>query len=417
MTYQDPDGQEIFDRLRRADETTLRFSRWGFGGRLEPSSCAAYLAELMAHTNLVEDVPEDVRRSLERVRTTFMHGLLDYDLFSAAYSLGHLVLEGALRKRFITYYEHAIPVLRDGSAETLMVTNFGEYRAALRQARKRRQTLRLAGEPPEPLPMGYPDLYAWARRRQLLFGQRNVGVFGSIVKLRNHIAHPESHTVDMPPNVFRFLRDLTEIINRLWGHDTEGGRLFPGPVARWARAVALAPEGQGSLSFGSLAQVRAETDSEDWTYAIYLAAAEDELTTIGAPNAGGIGFTHVPGFQMTTYPVELLWGPGARDELIECLDQFSDDSPYDEVPFLDRLFYIRRTNATGIEFPRDRDDVLATELDDDTSSWYVLRTDFPIDAYVLIRDSWHAADRELANPAVITELSGDRAARAHASAA
>lgn len=36
----------------------------------------------------------------------------------------------------------------------------------------------------------------------------------------------------MPPSVFRFLRDLTEIVNRLWGHDTEGGRLFPGPITR-----------------------------------------------------------------------------------------------------------------------------------------------------------------------------------------
>jgi hypothetical protein len=215
--HQNPDGQMILDRLRQADDTTLLFSPWGFGGKLEPASSAAYLAELMSHTTLVDDVPEDVRLSFERVRTTFMHGLLDYDLFSAAYSLGHLVLEGALRTRFITYYERGIPVLRDGSAEILTVNSFVEYHAALRDARKRRHTLKLAGDPLEALPRSYPGLYAWARHRRLLIGQRNVGVFGSIVKIRNHIAHPEGHMVDMPPNVFRFLRDLTEIVNRLWG--------------------------------------------------------------------------------------------------------------------------------------------------------------------------------------------------------
>jgi hypothetical protein len=312
--HQNPDGQMILDRLRQADDTTLLFSPWGFGGKLEPASSAAYLAELMSHTTLVDDVPEDVRLSFERVRTTFMHGLLDYDLFSAAYSLGHLVLEGALRTRFITYYERGIPVLRDGSAEILTVNSFVEYHAALRDARKRRHTLKLAGDPLEALPRSYPGLYAWARHRRLLIGQRNVGVFGSIVKIRNHIAHPEGHMVDMPPNVFRFLRDLTEIVNRLWGQDTAGGRLFPGPIARWDRAAALAPGGRGSTSFSSLAQIRAATDQADWTYAVYLAAAEEDLTTIGAPTPGGIGFAHVPGFQMTTYPANRsgVRAPGAN---------------------------------------------------------------------------------------------------------
>ena len=112
-------GEQILKQLREADETTLRFSPWGLGGRLEPAVSAAYLAELMSHACLVDTVPEDVRLSFERVRTVFMHGLLDYDLFTAAYSLGHLVLEGALRTRFITYYEGGIPILRDGTKEVL----------------------------------------------------------------------------------------------------------------------------------------------------------------------------------------------------------------------------------------------------------------------------------------------------------
>jgi len=413
---QNPAGEQILRELREPDETTLRFSPWGFGGRLEPNSSAAYLAEMLSHATLAAAVPEDVRLSFDRVRTVFMHGLLDYDLFSAAYSLGHLVLEGALRTRFITYYEGRIPILRDGSEETLAVSSFSEYHTALRAARKRRQKVKLRGDPPEPLPPGYPELYAWARHRGLLIGQRNIGVFGSIVKLRNYIAHPEGHMVDMPPNVYRFLRDLTEIVNRLWGEDTEGGRLFPGPIARWARAAALSPDGRASLTFSSLAQIRNKTDRADWIYHVYLAAAEDDLITIGARNPGGIDFTYVPGFQMTTYPAELLWGPGRWDDIVAIIGQFSDDSPVDHVAFLDRVFYIRVTPDGDVEFPRDRHDVLATGLDDDSAIWHVIRADFPIDAFVLIRDREHTPDPGATRKAVITEISGDRAARAHAAA-
>lgn len=409
-----PEGQKIFDLLCEPDETTLRFSPWGLGGRLDPADSAAYLAELMNHARLVDAVPEDIRLSFERVRTTFMYGLLDYDLFTAAYSLGHLVLEGALRNRFITYYDNAVPIVRGGTEDVLPVASFAQYYDALRQGRKHGQKLKLAGDPPEPLPQSYPGLYAWARRRGLLIGQRSVGVFGSIVRLRNFIAHPEGHMVDMPPSVFRFLRDLTEIVNRLWGYDTEGGRLFPGPIARSARAAALAPDGRGSVTFSSLAQVRAETDRADWTYAVYLAAAEEDLTTIGAPTPGGIGFTYRPGFQTTNYPAQLLWGPGAWDELIASLDQLSDASRTDEVAFLDRIFYIRVTTAGGIELPRDRRDVLNTESDDDDATWHVLRTDFPMDAFVLVRDREHASEPEAVRRAIVAELAGDGAARAHA---
>jgi hypothetical protein len=87
------------------------------------------------------------------------------------------------------------------------------------------------------------------------------------------------------------------------------------------------------------------------------------------------------------------------------------------VNFLDRIFYIRVTEPGGTELPRDRDDVLGIQLDDETATWHVLRTDFPVDAFVLIRDRADATDPELTRRAVIAELQGDRAARAHAALA
>jgi hypothetical protein len=168
-------AEEILNRLREADETTLRFSPWGFGGRLEPADSAAFLSGLLSHATLVDAVPEDVRMGFERVHKVFLHGLLDYDLFTAAYFLGHLVLEGALRARFISYYDGAIPVVRDGVDDTLVVSTFADYGGALRAARRGREKLRLRATADEGLPRGYPDLYQWARRRDLLIGQRNVG--------------------------------------------------------------------------------------------------------------------------------------------------------------------------------------------------------------------------------------------------
>lgn len=407
-------GDEILNRLREADEATLRFSSWGFGGRLEPADSAAFLSGLLSHATLVDAVPADVRMGFERVHQVFLHGLLDYDLFTAAYFLGHLVLEGALRHRFISYYDGVIPVVRNGVDDTLVVSTFADYRSALIAARRRREKLRLRATPHEALPRGYPDLYQWARRRELLIGQRNVGVFGSIVRLRNYVAHPEGHMVDMPPSVFRFLRDVAEIINRLWGHDTEGGRLFPKPIPRWARAAALSPDRQAAVTLGSLGNLRAESKHRDWSYAVFLAAADEELVDFDYRAPGRQRFAHLPGFQMTNYPVELLWGPASWDDLILAVERFSDQAPIDEVTFLDRIFYVRRTADGAVEYPRDRFDVLGANLADESAVWNVLRADFPADAFVAVRDHVDGSAATDANVTLVARLTGDTAARKHA---
>src|SRR5688500_5657176 len=104
------DGDEILEELRRVDETTLRFSPWGVGGRLEPPASARFLSESLTYAALVDAVPEDVCLNFERVRKLFLYGLLEYAFFSAAYDFGHLALEGALRHRFVTYYKGQVPI-------------------------------------------------------------------------------------------------------------------------------------------------------------------------------------------------------------------------------------------------------------------------------------------------------------------
>ena len=57
------------------------------------------------------------------------------------------------------------------------------------------------------------------------------------VRLRNNVAHPHYHLA-MPPDSARAIRDLAEIINRLWGHPTPGGRLYPAPLTREPMVIA-----------------------------------------------------------------------------------------------------------------------------------------------------------------------------------
>lgn len=134
----------------------------------------------MAQLRLAADVPEDIRHNFERARKLFLYGLLERDLFAAADHEAHLVLEGALRHRFVSYYTGAIPIKRGGQSQTLSVGSFDDYyalRSSLRRAR-----LETPSGKTEQLPFSYLALYAWARRRRrLLGGQRNVGVFASLV--------------------------------------------------------------------------------------------------------------------------------------------------------------------------------------------------------------------------------------------
>lgn len=408
-------GDEILEELRRVDERTLRFSPWGLGGQLEPSTSARFLAESLTYATLAEAVPEDVRLNFERVRNLFLYGLLDYDLFSAAYDLGHLALEGALRHRFVTYYESSVPIWRDGVADTLAAASFDGYREAVAAARKQGQRLQLREDEAEGLPRSYTDVFAWARRRSLLVGQRNIGVFGSLVKLRDHVAHPERHRIDMPPEVIGLLQDVAEIINRLWGHETEGGRLFPAPISRRPRAAALSPDRQAAVTFGSLPLVPLERDKRDWTYALFLAADGEELVEFDWESPGHQRFLYTPGFQMTQFPAELLWGPGSQDELIAALQDFNDQTPTDTVAFLDRVFYIRTTEgASRPDFPRSATDVLDLHLDDASAVWYVMRADAPMDAWVLVRDAADMLAQNSRRTGFISRLVGDQQVHHHA---
>ena len=407
------DGGNVLAALREVDHGSLYFTPGGLAGPLAPEHSAHIFATWMGHVTLVDEVPDDIRRNFDRVRKLFLYGLLERDLFAVAGHEAHLVLEGALRHRFVSLYMGQIPIWRDGVADILAASSFHDYYA--RRPNLRRCQLRTNEGGKEQLPFSYPSLYSWARRRGLLGGQRNVGVFASLVNLRNHVAHPESYSDDLPPWVVRLLVDVAEIINKLWGRDTDGGRLFPGPVQRRLRCAALSPDRTAAVTFGSLNGVQTEERTRDWTFALFLAAEREELVDFDWEASGQQRFKHAPGFQMTDYPTDQIIAPTSIDEVLRFISANNVDAMLDRVPFQDRLFFIRLAASTERpEFPRAANDVAKFDKHDADTRWFVVRADFPMDAWVRTRDQPTAKPPQALATEVVATLTGDDEARAYA---
>lgn len=371
----DLDEADVLAELRRPDELTLRFNPCGLGGRLAPEDSARLQAASIAQALLADDVPADVRDNFERARKLHLYGVLEYSFFTAAADYALLVLEGALRLRFLSHYSGGIPVVRKDIDENLPAGTFDDVRAARRQYR-----LRGSDGATYPLPLGASALLEWARRERLLTGTRTRFVDRALAALRDHAAHPVTHTVGMPPESARRIVDVAEVINKLWGHDTPGGRLFPSPMERQLRVVALAPD-CSEASEMRLDQVRA-TDNvrRDWLYAVFLAVDGENLIEIGKD---GFYFTHRPGFQTTDFPCEQRWQGSWRD-LVDAIDAGTFSLSADTVQHLDRLVFIR-TSGDSIDHARAPADLL--ELDEPPEGrWYAVIADSPLDAWAHVRD-------------------------------
>jgi hypothetical protein len=64
--------------LQAPDSLSLQFNHLGFGSALSPEDAARHQAEVIAHADLVEEVPRAIREELERARKLHLHGVLEY---------------------------------------------------------------------------------------------------------------------------------------------------------------------------------------------------------------------------------------------------------------------------------------------------------------------------------------------------
>jgi hypothetical protein len=356
-----------------------------FGYSGEPEILLADLQEMIAAARLSERVPEDVRRQFEGVCKHFLHGFFEYDFFWVAAGRAYLIAESALRHRFLEYYGHQIPFIsRDGlKTDVLTVGNFESLWQLLRDRRRRREWLlesKHSDRPHRQFDGSLAALLRWAFDEQLLPGRRATWIARVFAGFRNMAGHP-SYGCQPPAEPAWQICDVAELINCLWGERTAGGRLFPIPRLVHRVPVAIIRDFEsGSVSFGTAERFA------DWDDVNDRAGVTLVLASIGDDIAN---FRH--GFESTRCPSTAIWGPGSRKDALAylALNPVSED----DVAYVDRLFLVRTGRdmrakvgpfdwpVEGVELPRSTDAALALPARKQSGNWYVIRADYPDDAF------------------------------------
>lgn len=72
---------------------------------MRPEDAAKFQQQIVAQFELAPQVAEGTRDSFEDLRKVFAYGLLCYEIFTLVNDRGLLVLEQALRDRFIDHHQ------------------------------------------------------------------------------------------------------------------------------------------------------------------------------------------------------------------------------------------------------------------------------------------------------------------------
>lgn len=370
---------KTFAELLTPDERTLRFTPLGLstGGVLKPEYAAEFQQQVIASCDLHPDVPDDTRNSFERVRMLHSYGILFYEAFTVADDLSWLVMEQAFRERFVTYFNGTIPFVnsKTGDEDSIAVQSFEDvFHAATRGGSHAkpewRLKLRTTGQPME-FRATFSHLLKWARAEGLLHGQRNKATEEIYRRIRNHVAHPTYH-LRMPPDSARTIRDLAEIINRLWGHSTSGGRLYPAPLNREVLVVVWTDAQQG-MTHTIMRDHQLATFHEpgNWLCVVVRAVWDDD----------GIGEFNAQ-YERTHLPAELLWGPGRPEEALAWINEAQPQ--VDTTDYLDRLFALRIHEGRASLSMRP-EVAIALPPDRQKGRWLLIRADYPNDAFAHVR--------------------------------
>ncbi|HEV2377002.1 MAG TPA: hypothetical protein VGS19_33170, partial [Streptosporangiaceae bacterium] len=377
--------------LREADERTLRFNPLGLGGRMRPEDSAEFQQQVIARYELVEAVAEGTRHSFDQLREILSYGVLCYDIFTVIKDHALLVLEQALRDRFMQFHRGTVSFVdpRTGKPEELTADRYEQVHEFLNRNRNRKLKLRL-GDGPETMTFNgtLGGLREWARSMGFLRGQRNRAIEAAIARLRNYVAHPSSYHLTTPVDAANTISDLAEIINHLWGSPTPGGRLYPAPVQRTIIHLMWNEETSEVMSgIAAPGTAPAEQDSEG-------AGGEEQSADIESyEDQAQDGWTHllvrgVPHdwdlmhfdarYDTGRYPAEWLWGPGTGQEAMRWLasEQPSDDA----VDTLDR-FFLLRCLAPILYVPKSPDQAASVTDDEKSGTWYLIRADSPEQAF------------------------------------
>ncbi len=388
--------------LTTPDGRTLRFTPLGLSTGpeiLRPDYAAEFQQQVIAKCDLHPDVPEGTRNGFERLRTLHSYGILWYDAFTVAENLSWFVMEQAFRERFVTYYDGMIPFVstKTGDEDTLTVQDFEDVYRALNHggshANPEWQLKVRSTDDSMKFRATFSHLLNWARAEGLLHGQRNKRTEEFYRRIRNQVAHPSKTHLAMPPDSERTIHDLAEIINRLWGHSTAGGRLYPAPLDREVLVVAWI-DAQVGMTRSIMRDYQLATFNEpgNWECIVIRALFEDR----------GVSEFDAQ-YERTNLPAELLWGPTSPAEALEWLE--NEKPRADTATYLDRLFVLR-IHEGRVSLPRRPEISLALPPDKREGSWYIIRADYPNDAFGHVRHIKNETNCGEASPTVRVLQSG-----------
>jgi hypothetical protein len=122
-----------YDDLIRPDPVTAHFGPEGLmtDRALRSEGSAKFLTALIKRAQLSAGVPNDVRRSFERVRELFRYGVFRYDFFTLAGQVAWTLPETALGVRFVEWYEGMVPFVRNGQEAVLETDRYSTVAEAL----------------------------------------------------------------------------------------------------------------------------------------------------------------------------------------------------------------------------------------------------------------------------------------------
>ncbi|WP_447008692.1 hypothetical protein ACRAKJ_25515 [Saccharothrix sp. DSM 118769] len=365
--------------MRTPDERAQLFTPYGLGVShiLTPESALAHQHAMLDGTDLVDEVAESTRLRFERVRTLYLRGVLDYESFTVADDDARLVVEHALRDRFMAFYRHRIVLVNtsSGRKRTKQVDSFEKVRATFTRRNSQWKLQLTTGGVLDEFNGMLNDLWNWARAEGLLPGQRTRSMQLVQVALRNAVAHPSGYHLGTPVDAARVIHDLAEIINCLWGARTPGGRLHPAPVHRSVQLIVW--DHTGRVKIGDVSSVPTEDMAIDATCLVVRAQVDDRDELLGFD----------PRFETTRYPVELLWGPGTAEQARAWVQAHRPED--DEVDTLDRHFVIRR-HGDRVGPPRSTAVTAGLPSDQRAGTWFLVKADDPLSAFNHIRNQTDA---------------------------
>jgi len=366
---------KTFAELTTPDSRSLQFIPLGFstGGAPDPENATLFQQQSIAACDLNPEVSENIRKSFERLQLLHSYGVLFYEAFTIAADSAWLVMEQAFRERFISHYDFAIPFRdNDGAKLTLPAADFNDvYKAVNRNnfAKRWKLEIQSSGELME-FRGSLTHLTSWARTEGLLSGQRNRRLESLYVKMRNSTAHP-SYSLVLPSFSMQAISNLSEVVNRLWGHFTPNGSLYPSALPREVLVIAW-NEDHPERMYTQLRsdQLSGFNEVGNWICLVVRATSDDELWEFDAQ------------FERTKFPTELLWGPGNKKDALVWLE--TERPIGDEVTFMDRVFALR-INEDKVSLARRPEIALALPVERQMGRWFLIRADFPNDAFAHAR--------------------------------